>query len=128
MAPGDSRKEATRIEDDACDPFLPEDISSAHSYFKWTPLLPQSAVTGGHLLCAGVCARRYCAPIKIPALPVPVGREHQINQHRYMTTHCKSLDRNITDVFRQGIMSSRYVWGVKGKGAARAEACELERS
>lgn len=80
--PGHSRKEGegTQMEDDACDPFLPEDISPSHSYFKWTHLLPQSAGTGGHL-CARVCARGYCAPIKIPALPVPTGREHQINQH-----------------------------------------------
>lgn len=32
-----------------------------------------------------------------------------------MTTHCKSLYRNTTDVSRQGIMSSCYVWGVKGE-------------
>lgn len=42
-----SRKEGegTRMEDDACDPFLPEDRSPSHSCFKWTHLHPQSAGT-----------------------------------------------------------------------------------
>lgn len=39
--PGHSRKEGevTLMEDNACDPFLPEDISPSHSCFIWTHLL-----------------------------------------------------------------------------------------
>lgn len=76
--PGHSRKEGegTQMEDNACDSFLPEDISPSHSYVKWTHLHPQSVGAGGHLLCASVYARGCCAPTRIPALPVPAGRQH----------------------------------------------------
>lgn len=76
--PGHSRKEGevTLMEDNAYDPFLPEDTLPSHSCFIWTPLLLHAVGTGGHLLCASDCTRGYGAPIKITALqPVLIGRE-----------------------------------------------------
>lgn len=83
MAPGhlprNSRKEgeAPVMEDNACDPLLPEEssplptpVSPGHTSFffiQW--------ITRGQFLCASV--RVGCsALLKIPALPVLTGREH----------------------------------------------------
>lgn len=52
MSPGHSRKEGevTLMEDNACDPFLSEDVSRSHSCFIWTHLLLQW-ILGASPLC-----------------------------------------------------------------------------
>lgn len=110
--PGHSRKEGegTRMEDGACDPFLSEDIFPSHSYLKWTHLLPQSAGTGGHLLCARICARGYCAPIKIPALPSP-HRQRTPNKSTLMHDYAHAWQASVLQHHRY-LQTGHYIWSL----------------
>lgn len=72
--PGHSRMEekVSLMEDNACDSFVPEDISPFPLLFHQDALTSFSGYLGGGggpLLCARIPARGYCAPIRSPALP-----------------------------------------------------------